>query len=681
MSALQTRKHPVPVFSLFPGAIVLTLVILAGCASSSPIVRPPQPLSAEPAGITPAERVRIQEEAVGQILLAREQARLGLTEEAAAAWDRAIGLLSPLAAQDEGAADRLKAVELERDRALADAALHDGVAGEELASDRDVILEGPEPPLDPALAEEVGRVVQEITPDYPLQTNQNVVAWIEAMTSGRLRNWFLRSLERSGAFTDRFKQIFAEEGLPQDLVYLAHVESAFQPQATSRAKARGVFQFIAGTGRRYGLAIDNFVDERADPEKSCRASAAYLRDLYAEFGDWNLALAAYNAGEGRVRQAIARSGRKDFWYFAERGLLPRETRNYVPAIQAATYVSKNPARFGLTDIAFAAPWQFETVEVPTATDLQTLATCARTDVATLRQLNPEIRRGLTPPGAGNYRLRVPPGHAAGFAEALAQIPPEQRVAQLEHRVSRGETLNSIARRYGTSTAAIKEANGLGRRSTLRSGQVLVIPRGLSGLDRMGGEAEDAVAASGRGTYRIRPGDTLGSIARKHGVSVEQLRGWNGLSASGKIIAGKTLKVNRESGTRTASTRGASRSAPAAARGLNGRTAVHTVKPGESAWKIAQKYGVTLDALMAANGSALKRPLRVGQKVSVPQVSSLAEAREVRPARQATVHVVRKGETLFRIAQRYGVTVRTLCALNNLAPTSVIQPGDTLKVNP
>ncbi len=494
---------------------LIFLLALAGCATTSSS-RPSgdEGLPAAPAAPPAPQKNDVLAQAVEEVLLAREQARLGLIVEAQAAWDRAVALLAPLAAQDAQLAERVAQIEAERDQAVKDAELRAQGDDDQDATEtaQVAVLDAPEPALDPALLPEVGKAAQEVTPDYPVVLNDRVYAWLEAW-SGRLSGYFAGSLERSGRYVERFRQIFAEEGLPQDLVYLAHVESGFKTTAYSRAAARGIFQFIAETGRRYGLASNWWLDERADPEKSCRASAAYLRDLYAEFGDWYLALAAYNAGEGKVRSVIARSGRRDFWDPANQRQFRLETRNYVPAILAATLIAKNPAKFGFGQVQPQAPQPFEVVTIPGPTSLSVLADVSGVPVETLRDLNPALRRHSTPPGYPDYLLKVPVGAATGFAEKLAQVPTDQRLVQVEHVVRQGETLSRIAARYGVSTRALARANELGKRPKVRAGMVLVIPDETSAA-----AIEREVASSGSGGRRatvhtVRRGETLGKIAR------------------------------------------------------------------------------------------------------------------------------------------------------------------------
>ncbi len=705
-------------------------MLLAACASVAP--EAPAPAASGPAGRPAAEAappeagaLRVHPEAVDSLLLAREHARLGRLEDAEDAYQRTLDLLAPLAAGDPRLALQLAEVEAERDRVVDALEQSVEIAGEgepEHTGEAEQILVGPEPEYHPE--ERVEDAARQVEPDWPVVRNERVLAWVEAYT-GRLRDFFAASHRRAGRYEERFREIFAEHGVPQDLVYMAHTESGFKVTAYSRAHARGIYQFIAPTARRYGLRVDWWVDERADPELAAHAAASYLKDLHDEFGDWALALAAYNAGEGRVRRAIRRTGSRDFWTLARRRFFRRETRNYVPAIMAATLIAKNPEKFGFGGIERDRPVPFEVVRVPTPTDFEVLARCAGTDVATLRDLNPALRRQQTPPRKKNYEVRVPVGLGERMLAELEQIPEDQRITKVVHRVRRGDTLSTLARRYRTTVRAIQQANGMGRRTLLRVGRVLTIPRGPGAP---AGWEPPRVAADG--TYRVRPGDTLSTIARRLGVSVRQIQAWNGLGSSTRIYAGQRLKVaaggataavRRKAGPVTpvaggerytvrrgdtaweiarahdvplsallrvnglsrwstlrpgqtltiperrqaATPRVATRATPA----VDGER-VHVVRRGDTPWDIAQAWGVDLDALLAANGMNRRSVLRPGQRLAIPAAGETAG-----PIR----YVVRRGDTLSRIARRYGTTVRRLCDVNGISPDAVLRPGDRLAI--
>ena len=392
--------------------------------------------------------------------------------------------------------------------------------------------------------------------DIPMAYNDQVQFWIDFYT-GRHREVFEAGLERSGRYMGLFREIFSESGLPLDLIHMAHVESAYKTSAYSRSHARGIFQFISGTGRRYGLRIDYWVDDRLDPEKSARAAVAYLSDLHDEFGDWYLALAAYNAGEGRIRSALRKSGRDDFWGIARTNWIRRETKNYVPAILATVMIAKDPSRYGLAYVPQPRTL-YDSVEIEGAADLDVLARCAGTDLETMKALNPALRRYQTPPD-GATSVRVPLGSAERTLTALARVPVGERVLYARHRVSGGDTLYAIARRYGVSVAAIQQTNHMGRRTTIHVGDELVIPTAAAAsrtatqgeattVASSGAHRAAAPAAAPRRTtanptvHTVRRGETLWRIAALYDTTVELLCALNHISAKTTLYPGTRLAV-------------------------------------------------------------------------------------------------------------------------------------------
>jgi membrane-bound lytic murein transglycosylase D len=368
--------------------------------------------------------------------------------------------------------------------------------------------------------------------DLAIVLNDPVLSCID-LYQGPLRQWFEAALSRGGRYLPRIREVFAAEGVPQDLAYLALVESAFHTRALSKAKAKGMWQFMPATGRRFGLAQDWWVDERSDPEKATRAAARYLRELYELFGDWNLALASYNAGEGRVSRAMERYGASDFWTLREVSNLARETRNYVPMIHAAIIVAKAADRYGF-DIAPEPVFTYDAVPVKGAVDLRVIAECAGTGVSTVQTFNPELRR-LATPANRTFRVKVPQGKGEQLAGCLDTLPAEKRVAFRTHVVGRGQTLSSIAKRYGAETKAIASANGLGNGKKLARGAELIIPV-------KAGAARDLAAGTRSAVrHRIRTGDTLHALAQRYSTTVADLMSWNKMTGTG-IAAGDTLTI-------------------------------------------------------------------------------------------------------------------------------------------
>jgi membrane-bound lytic murein transglycosylase D len=400
------------------------------------------------------------------------------------------------------------------------------------------------------LSEETRRTAEEAVKeeviDLPVVLNDAVLRCID-LYQGPLRDWFGEALARGGRYLPRIREVFAAEGIPRDLAYVALVESAFKTQALSRAKAKGVWQFIPATGRRFGLSQDWWVDERSDPEKSTRAAAQYLKRLYEMFQDWNLALAAYNAGEGRIGRGLARQNTSDYWELRETRSMARETKNYVPMIHAAIVVAKAPATYGF-EITPESPVPFDTVPVERAVDLRVVAECAEAEVDEVKSLNPELRR-LATPANRTFPLKVPVGSATKVADCLAALPPEKRVTFRTHTVARGETLSALARRYGTRAQEIADANGLKSGKRLARGLELIIP--VAAARRPAAPARHAAGtrtadASPRGmvriSYRVRAGDTLSSIATRYHTTVSNLRSWDRGLRGSRIAAGNTLTV-------------------------------------------------------------------------------------------------------------------------------------------
>jgi membrane-bound lytic murein transglycosylase D len=379
--------------------------------------------------------------------------------------------------------------------------------------------------------------------DLPIELNEAVLSCID-LYQGRLRDWFEEALSRGQNQLPHIREVFGEEGIPRDLAYVALVESAFKPTAYSRAKAKGVWQFISATGRRYGLAVDWWVDERGDPEKATRAAARYLKELHEMFGDWNLALAAYNAGEGKVLRAMKRYKTDDFWELRKTRGLRRETKNYVPLIHAAVVLAKAPERYGFTLTPDEEP-DFERVPIEGAIDLRVIAECAGEPVEDIRGLNPELRRFATPADR-TFALRVPAGRGEAVSECVASLPPEKRVNFRKHVVRRGETLAGIARANGVTAREVAEANGLPVARRPRPGTELIIPipakpRVAAVRRDVGAEPREPLDARSPVRHRIRPGDTLVSIAAQYGTTVHDLQAWNRLRGTG-IAAGDVLTI-------------------------------------------------------------------------------------------------------------------------------------------
>ena len=311
--------------------------------------------------------------------------------------------------------------------------------------------------------------------DIPIPLNDRVLSYVE-LFSGRLKNYLEEGLGRGARYLPMVQEVFRAEGLPLDLAYVPLVESAFKPSALSRAKARGVWQFMSGTAIENGLQHDWYIDERADPEKATRAAAKYLKSLFDKFGDWHLALASYNGGPGRVQRAMTRSGRDDFWDISSSSrFLPRETRNYVPLILAAVIVARNPMQYGLEITPVVEPMT-DVVRLTAPADLRRIAEWIDVPVQVLQDLNPELRRWTTPVRMTDYDLTVPMGKAEVLSARLADASPDDLAPLNRYSVRKGETIATIARKLKVKRADLAQANYLSERARLAAGQQLIIPR-------------------------------------------------------------------------------------------------------------------------------------------------------------------------------------------------------------
>jgi len=399
----------------------------------------------------------------------------GDMEAARAEFDRAIDILM---APPAGMADKQR---LEtKSQQLVEAiysydveALNGGEASQEPVYDKsplDDILEMTFP-IDPKLKARVKEEVQATVSQLPLEVNDSVLRYINYFSSTRGRKVLVAGLERAGRYRPMIQRILDEEGLPQELTYLAQAESGFLPRAVSRKKATGMWQFVQFRGREYGLMQTRDTDDRLDPEKATRAAARHLRDLYGQFGDWYLAMAAYNSGPVRVASAVERTGYADFWELSKRGVLPRETANYLPIILAMTIMAKNAKDYGLEGVVPQPPIEYDTIEVTASTHLSLIADILDRPLSEIKELNPAVLKNVAP---ASYAVRVPKGSAGTLTAALESIPAPRRASWRVHRVESGQTLTEIARLYRTSTRAIAEANG-GAVEDPEAGDVLVIP--------------------------------------------------------------------------------------------------------------------------------------------------------------------------------------------------------------
>ncbi|HEU4414905.1 MAG TPA: transglycosylase SLT domain-containing protein [Candidatus Angelobacter sp.] len=377
-------------------------------------------------------------------------------------------------------------------------------------------------PSDPNLKAKAEADLKHTQSDLPLMINDYVAGYISYFST-RGRGVFEGAWTRSGRYREMILRIFQEEGVPQDLIYLAQAESGFKPMALSRARARGMWQFMSSRGVGYGLRRTWWVDDRQDPEKSTRAAARHLRDLYNQFGDWYLAMAAYNSGPGNVQQAVKRTGYADFWELYRRNVLPGETKNYVPIILAMTIMSKNPAQYGLDAVQPDPPMKYDAVKVDYPVDLRLVAECVDAPLDELIDLNPSLLRRTTPKDQP-FDLHLPEGTKEKYETAIAAIPREKRVVWRYYKVQPGDTLAGVARKYHTTERVIAQANDL-TGTGLAADTKLVIP--VSGSGTNGKIVYSRYASH----YKTHTGDTVLTVAEDFGVPPDRLRRWNGLKGN------------------------------------------------------------------------------------------------------------------------------------------------------
>ncbi len=382
--------------------------------------------------------------------------------------------------------------------------------------------------------------------DFPVVVNSKVEGWINYFT-GRGRPHMERYLGRSSRYIPVMRKILKKSGMPEDLVYLALIESGFNLRAKSRARAVGPWQFIKGTGQRYGLKVAAWVDERRDPIRSTEAAARYLKDLYLMFESWYLAAAAYNAGEYKILRAIDSAKSNNYWHLCETSFIKRETKDYIPKLIAAAIIAKNPERYGFDLVSYQEPLEYESVQVDFPLHLKEVSRITQTRLEDIEELNPHYRRSRLPPG-GSHELRLPPGTKTLVVRTLAQLKPASAQLPTQVVVKKGDTIQSLSRKYRVSTRQIAEMNNLNPKEKLSPGLALIIgnagsqPTATSKkVEVAESKNEEPTGLAGFLLHTVKKGESLWSIAEKYNVTINQLFKWNKLNNS-RIHAGKRLKV-------------------------------------------------------------------------------------------------------------------------------------------
>jgi len=479
--------------------------------------------------------------------------------------------------------------------------------------------------------------------DFPITMNEQVEYYLDFFQN-RQHKTFGSWLSRSARYLPMVKKQLAEAGLPQDLAYLPLIESGYNLRAYSSAKAVGPWQFMQATGRGYGLTVNSYVDERRDPIKSTQAAVAYLANLYEEFESWHLAVAAYNAGEGRIRKAIKGEESTDFWEIASGNYLHSETREYVPKLIAAIMIAKDPEKYGFADIEYEEPLEFETVAVPRWTSLKAVAVACDTDFEEIYDLNRQLCKAVTPPNVPSYPLRVPPGKKEQLLQNLPRVREVATTEYHDHVVGKGETLTKICKKYGLRKTTLLKANNL-QRERLTLGQRLRIPVAtttfkLFSESQLAREEKTQQPTTHQISHKVRSGETVSSIARRYKVSSQQIISWNKLKNSGRIKVGQNLSLHTSNGDVTRQTD-------------------------------QTEATVTQEIIQADK----KKETRSAGKSPSPA----REGQTAKENKTPTYHLVKLGDTLWSIARKYQLSPRDLKDWNQLEDDR-LQPGNRLRLN-
>lgn len=490
-------------------------------------------------------------------------------------------------------------------------------------------------------------VAREVEYDFPVVMNKQVEAYIELFKT-RQHKIFSRWLARSTRYLPYMKAELRKAGLPLDLAYLSMIESGYNQRAYSRARAVGLWQFMSATGRQYNLSINKYIDERRDLEKSTTAAIAFLSDLYKEFGDWHLAVAAYNAGPGKVRSGMRRHNVSTFWDLAQKKHLRLETKRYVPKLIAAIIISKDPENYGFTNINYADQLEYESLEVGPGLSLEAVALIAGCKVKTIKDLNPELRTGKTPLNRSEYFVKIPPGNMALAQKNIDRLHRYVSTGYKTHTIKKADTVRSICKKYNINTTTLLKVNNL-RSQKLVAGTNLRIPYSTVKYQLLpkGNSKQLAAYKDNLILHKIKNGETISKIATRYRVPEEMIVSWNGLKSVHRIRAGQQLAlyIKKEGG------------------------------PANSASQTASMITAKTNKVLATN-TPQPSPAR-------DQITVLSDNKKQLPStpggdEQYDWYQVRNGDSIWKISRKFNIPTAQIRKWNNLK-SNLIHPGSRLKL--
>jgi len=479
---------------------------------------------------------------------------------------------------------------------------------------------------------------KETSYDFPIIINSQVEAYL-SIFKNRQKKTFGRWLARSGKYIPMFQKELRDAGLPEDLAYLAMIESGFSQRAYSRAKAVGLWQFMKGTGKEYNLRIDRYVDERRHAEKSTKAAVAFLSDLYARFGDWHLAVAGYNAGAGKIGNGLKRYKTDNFWSLAEHRYLRLETKRYVPKLIAAIIIAKNPEEHGFNNIKYEAPLEYETLRVGPGLTLDAVATICNTKSKTIKELNQELKTGRTPLNKSHYDVQIPVGKKELAEANLPRLHSVVSTGYKTHVIRKGDSLSKICKRYNINKTTLLKINNL-RSNKLIAGNHLRIPYSSTRYRLLAKGNAGNIATDDLILHTIKPGESISKIADAYNVPSELIVSWNGLKNVHKIRAGQQLALYIDDGDKTIAVKKQRRAPSNIVKSSSNKNSSIIILAEQKKFSIANSTPFTT-------------------KVSWYQV--------------------RQGDSLWTIARKFNLSTKQLKSLNKLK-SNRIKPGIKLKIS-